>query len=237
MTDYSNKRNANCLFEDGAAALEMLSNILDEHIKTSNERMERFEEALLALTQKVDDCSKMNTFGEGHNQNDDEDISDDEESVVDKRDQWIIMFRLLRDYRITNGHCKITQNENSKLYYWIKNQKTFYNNAKTGKAGSQYTRLSNEKIAMLESIGFSWGKKYPLPVSWDEMFEKLQNYQQRLGNCNVPFNAINPTPLAAWVACQRKEYKRFKIGKSSLITLDQIGMLKDIGLSWKSPKL
>jgi hypothetical protein len=233
MSDYSNKRNANCLSEDGSAALEMLSDKLDEHMRTSNERMERFEKALLALTQRVDECSKIVAFAGGHGHYDDEDISSDEESVVDKHDKWTIMFRLLRDYRITNGHCKVTMNENSKLHYWIKNQKQFYRNAKTG---SQSTKLSNDKIAKLESVGVSWGKNFPPPVSWDEMFEKLQNYQQRMGNCNVPFNSKNPTPLAAWVAYQRKEFKRFKIGKPTLITLDQCGMLKDLGLSWKSPK-
>jgi len=235
MSDYSNKRNAICLSEDGAAASEML-NILEVHIKASNERMEIIEKALLALRQQIGDLSKNNTFSGGNNQDDDEDISDDEESVVDKRDQWKMSFRLLRDYRITNGHCKVAKNENTKLFHWIKHQKSNYKNAKTAKSGFQSTKLSNDKIAKLESIGFSWGRNYPLPISWDEMFEKLQNYQQRMGNCNVPYNANTPTPLAAWVACQRKEFKRFKIGKPTLITLDQVGMLKDVGLSWKSPK-
>jgi len=252
MTDFSNKRKADDFIEDPTdggrvTAFELLSNILDEHIKSSNEhikssdeRIERLEEEnldmrkeIIALTQKVDDCSKMDTFGEGHKQ-DDEDISDDEESVIDDTDPWEIMFRLLRDYRITNDHCKVSSSENPKLYNWVKNQKNSYNNAKTRKAG---THLKPERIIKLDSLGISWGQKYPTPASWDEMFNQLQKYQERMGNCNPPCNATNPTPLAKWVYYQRKEYKHFKRGRDSLITLDQIGTLQGIGLSWKGPKL
>jgi len=236
MTDYSNKRKADCLIEnptdgdDGAAAFEMLSNIVSEHIKTSNERMERLEEAFFALVQKVDDCTRnMNSADD-----EDDDISDDEESVVEERDQWSKMFRLLRDYRITNGNCKVSANENKKLCTWIRNQKSCYMNSKMGKQG---TKLSTEKVAKLDSIGFSWGSKYPPPQTWDEMFEKLENHRQTFKNCEVKYNPTNPTPLAKWVAAQRKEYKNYKYGRPSLITLDQIGRLKDVGLKWKGPKL
>ena len=57
-----------------------------------------------------------------------------------------------------------------------------------------------------------------------------------MGNCNVPFNADHPTPLAKWTAYQRAEYKRWKKGRDTLLTLDQIGRLNDIGFNWKGPR-
>lgn len=241
MTDSASKRKADCLIDDstdggdGAAAFEMLSNIVSEHIKNTNERMETIEVAFLALTQKVDDCSsKMDTIGETHQQDEDEEISDDEESVEDEPDQWTKMYRLLREYRITNEHCKVSPSENKKLNTWIHNQRVAYKNTKQGKAGP---KLSPEKIAKLESIGFSWGIKYPSLPTWDEMFEELEKHHQTLRNCEIRYNPTNPTPLAKWVAAQRKEYKRYRHGRPSLITLDQIGRLQDLGLKWKGPKL
>jgi len=238
MNNSPKKRKANCVVEDslnGGEAqtdtFEMLTNIVEEHIRSSTERIERLERSVLdikkhivTLTEKVKD----------EKEEDVSEISEFEESDVDESDNWMMMFRLLRDYRITNGHCKVTKDENSKLYTWIKNQKTFYTNTKELKNG---TKLSNEKISKLESLYVDWGKKFPPPATWDEMFEQLKNFKERAGHCNVPFNATNPTPLGKWVAYQRMEYKRFKNGVPSLITVEQVQKLKEIKLSWKGPKL
>jgi hypothetical protein len=247
MNSCPKKRKASCVVEgslNGGEAqtdtFEMLTNIVEEHIRSSTERIERLEQSILdmkkhifTLTEKVDEYIETGRFDKDEKE-DVSDISEDEESDVDESDSWMMMFRLLRDYRITNGHCKVTKGENSKLYTWIKNQKTFYTNTKEGKKGQ---KLSNEKISKLESLCFPWGKKYLPPATWDEMFEKLKDYKQRFGHCNVPFSATNPIPLAKWVAYQRKEYKRFKNGVPSLITVEQVQKLKEIKLSWKGPKL
>jgi hypothetical protein len=171
---------------------------------------------------------------------DDDDSSDDEmpiESIADEKYRnWAIMFQQLRDYRIINGHCKVPYRiaENPKLGYWINSQKRQYANTITHTKG---LKLKPERIIKLESIGMFWGKKYPPPASWDGMFDNLQTYRDRMGDCNVPFNATNPTALAKWAAYQRMEYKRHKKGLDSLLTLDQIGKLNDLGINWKGPKL
>eukprot|EP00536_Pseudo-nitzschia_multiseries_P000431 jgi/Psemu1/233581/estExt_Genewise1.C_50246 len=146
------------------------------------------------------------------------------------------MFRQLRDYRIANGDCSVPTEffENAKLGKWVANQRFQYNNLNTGK-GKQ--KLHPQRIIKLNSLGFCWGKKYPAPASWNNMFEALQEYQQRMGNCNVPCHPTKPTLLARWAAYQRTEYKRFAKGKDSLLTLDQIGKLETIGMNWNGPKL
>ena len=237
MTDQSKKRKIDV--EDGfdpssEKEFELLANFVNNYIQNSVSRFERLEEEIRILKQKVNEHSNVITSNEWPKQDLDEDVSDDEESVVEEGDQWTKNFRLLRTYRHENGHCNVSKSENGRLYSWIANQRTAFRMAKTGNGGRK--PLSNEQIVKLDSIGFFWGKNYPTP-SWEEMFERLKNYKDRIGNCNVPLNPTNPTPLAKWVGFQRKEFKRYKYGRPHIITPDQIGMLKDIGFSFKGPTL
>ncbi len=231
MTASSSKRKSDCLAADRvsgdgtAEALQALSNIVHEHIRSFealNKRVKSLEELMQRKEEDQD------------TQENDDDISDDEESVVERGDKWMPMFRLLREYRITNGHCKVREKDNKKLFDWTRNQKTNFANAVGNRKGQ---KLSPEKIVKLESIGFEFGKKFTPPSSWEEMCEKLTNYKNGMGHCNVPFNETNPTPLAKWLAFQRKEYMHFRFGRPSLITLEQIGILNELGVKWKGPKL
>ena len=86
----------------------------------------------------------------------------------------------------------------------------------------------------MDSIGFHWGKNYPVPPSWDEQFVELEKYQKAMGNCNIRIDPNHPSPLAKWVSAQRYEYKLFRKGVPSLLNLEQIGQLKAIGFKWKS---
>ena len=88
----------------------------------------------------------------------------------------------------------------------------------------------------LESLGMSWGKKYPAPATWDEQLEEVKKYRTAM-RCDPPVNQSNPTPLAIWVSNQRKEYRRLKKGRDSLLSMEQIGQLNDIGFCWKGPRL
>ena len=98
--------------------------------------------------------------------------------------------------------------------------------------------MAADKILKLEAIGFSFGKKFPKPPTWNEQYEELKKYQKAMKHCNVPINANNPSPLARWVSNQRTEYKfYFKKGRDSILSLEQIGTLNDIGFNWKGPRL
>ena len=228
MTDCSNKRKAGCLIKDpitgdGVEALSFVKNLLKEHIQSSNERIGKLEQAVHELLRGKQDIQDV-----------DEEISEDEESVTEKDDKWTLNFRSLRDYRITNGHCKVEKNENEKLFNWCRNQKLQYANTMARKKGAT---ISEERIIKLESIEFNWGVKFPPPFCWDEMYEKLKEFKQRMGNCNVPFNENSPTALAKWLAFQRTEYRHFRFGRPCLMNLEQIGMLTELGVKWKGSKL
>ena len=196
------------------------------------------------LTDKVGGSDPLEKSGKNNHEDpttkaeEDSELSGDEEdSVVDSNDAWMNMYRQLRSYRIINGDCKVPQRlaSNPKLGAWVRDQKSHYANLKFGKKGY---KLPTEKVIKLERLGFFWGKKFPEPSSWDERFEEVKKYKTAM-RCEpaVNVNATNPTPIAIWVSTQRSEYRRFKKGRDSLLTMEQIGQLNDIGFNWKGPRM
>ena len=178
------------------------------------------------LKQALEESSKN-----GSNDNDggdDDDVSDGEDSVnMDSTDAWMMNYVQLREYFILNGNCQVPSSANKKLHKWIANQKLAYVNKK----------ISPERIALLDGLGLSWGKKFPTPRTWDEQFQDLVKYKNATGNCNVVIHATNPSNLAKWVSTQRSEYKRFRKGQPSLLTMEQMGQLKSLGFKWNGPRL
>ncbi|KAL3907782.1 MAG: hypothetical protein SGILL_008732, partial [Bacillariaceae sp.] len=153
---------------------------------------------------------EMNEFHANEEASDDE---DDDDSVADPSDTRMVMFKQLREYRILNGDCKVPQRyaANPKLGIWVKDQKANYRKGK----------LTKDRIANLDGLGFVWGQKYPAPIAWEARFEELSKYKKAM-KCDPPISESSPTPLAMWVSAQRKEFRRSKHGKDSLLTFEQI---------------
>ena len=149
-------------------------------------------------------------------------------------DAWMVMFKKLREYRIMNGDSNVSQldKDTRKLGLWVRKQRVNYRNLQTGKG----QKITPERIIMLESLDLRWHCHAP-QASWDENFVQLQHFHRQMGSCNVPFNATNPNQLAKWMAFQRTEYKRWKEGLDTLLTLDHFKSLNDIGVDWKGPRL
>lgn len=240
MTEiHPNKRKATDILIEGDSkeelnqTFDLISSLLQKHeemLASYEDIFENINDNFASLAKKVDELQgKVTAFESAPAESpSDEGWSDDEESVVDVNDNWTTMFRQLREYKIMHGDCRVPRNfsANRKLAMWVKNNRKL-----------KVTNSKPERIIKLDSIGFYWGIKFPPPVSWDEMFEQLNAYKERMGNCNVPHNFDCPTALAKWAAYQRSEYKRFKTGRDSLLTLDKIGKLKELGINWKGPRL
>ena len=75
----------------------------------------------------------------------------------DEDDGWTVMLKQLREYRIMNGNCNISQRnkDNPKLGIWVRNQRTHYKGLQTGKG----PKIKPERIIKLERLGFSWNLK------------------------------------------------------------------------------
>jgi hypothetical protein len=173
--------------------------------------------------------AKVRTLEGGDDE--DEDVSDFEE--LDTKDSWNIKFSLMREFRIINGHCNVPSMAGN-LYQWVNNQRRAYKNVKHGKIG---LKITPERIAMLDGLGFNWGKNFPSQPSWEENFAELQKYRKAMGHCNIRMDPKNPNDLAKWVSAQRVEYKHFRNNRASLLTLEQIGQLKEVGFQFQGPRL
>jgi len=100
MTAHSNKRKAIQLTKDYTLndCMEQLA-ALNERFKKMEERFEKMED----FDRSIEAIAKASDI-EGE-----EDLSDDEETVVDESDKWTIMFRQLREYRIIHGDCQVSR--------------------------------------------------------------------------------------------------------------------------------
>jgi hypothetical protein len=195
-------------------------------VKTENVVVKAEIEELKALIEIL----KQRPSNQEEEDGEDDIVSDDDDSKEDEGNPWNIKYKQLRQYRMVKGDCRVPAGykQNPQLGTWVGNQRTHYGYVQTGKKGQ---KISQERIEKLDSIGFFWGKKYSTGTerSFKEYISELQKYKDTMGNFNVHPNH----ELGKWISRLRAEYKMFKKGQPTLITLDQIQELKEIGFRWK----
>ena len=143
--------------------------------------------------------------------------------------QWDAQFQEMKKYKEINGHCNVPTRSGS-LGIWVNTQRHNYWLSKEGKS----SRMSDDRIQKLESIGFQWSLRCGLSkdektVQWDAQFQKLKKYKEMHGHCNVPTKSGR---LGRWVNRQRYYCRLLKEGKSSRMSDDRIQKLELIGLQW-----
>jgi superfamily II DNA or RNA helicase len=126
---------------------------------------------------------------------------------------WDRMFGLLQKYYLQHGHSRVPTNEVSeglKLGSWV---------------GTQRTRrdiLTHDRVARLDSIGFSWD---PHSEEWEESFALLIKFRSREGHCRVAQGHMEGAiRLGSWVAKQRQRKNR--------LTQEHLKRLNALGFSW-----
>ena len=123
---------------------------------------------------------------------------------------WDWRYRELKEYRDEHGDCNVPRRQGS-LGSWVHHRRKEF---KTGK-------LSDDRIARLESIGFVWDQK---EQEWLDRFDELTEYKAENGDCNVPRAQGS---LGMWVDKQRQYYKNGKLSK------ERSDSLENIGFSWQ----
>jgi hypothetical protein len=146
---------------------------------------------------------------------------DDDSEMETANDTWSVRFRELRDFRQVEGHCKVPKGyaQNKPLGIWVKNLK--YNRKKS--------KVPQERVDKLDSIGFDWGKDYPPPELWDTTYAKVKEHVEMFND----WNFSSSSPLGKWCDMQRKERKSKKQGKPSLLSVEQLKTLNGLGFPWK----
>ena len=123
--------------------------------------------------------------------------------------EWLDRFDELAGYRAKNGDCNVPESQGP-LGKWVSQQRRCY---KKGKS-------SQERLDLLESIGFSWE---PIDETWMSRFDELVRFKDETGHCNVPYNQGQ---LGMWVSRQRFYYKQERLQR------ERVELLESIGFAW-----
>eukprot|EP00804_Cyclotella_cryptica_P019454 CCRYP_006630-RC/>CCRYP_006630-RC protein AED:0.24 eAED:0.24 QI:0/0.33/0.25/1/0.33/0.25/4/610/455 len=139
------------------------------------------------------------------------------------RDSWETRYNELVEYTREFGHCNITlrYKPNPELGKWVNHQREAYKKFKTE---GETSTMTQERIDLLEAIGFVW----KVEPQWNTRFSELVNYKREHGDCNVPAKYKPNRKLGVWVYRHRTEFKNGKLPQ------EHIKKLNDIGFSWNA---
>ncbi len=134
-------------------------------------------------------------------------------------DGWFERYGQLLAYQKKHGKIDMPARwpENQKLATWAVNQRVLKRDGV----------LEDEKIALLDRLGFKWS---PHESKWRTYYLALLKYRERFGDCRVPQNWEEDEKLARWVSAQRLDYGRGDISS------ERIAMLEKIGFDWSAGK-
>ncbi|GKY99859.1 hypothetical protein MPSEU_000939600 [Mayamaea pseudoterrestris] len=140
-------------------------------------------------------------------------------------ESWEQLYEQLKAFRAMTGTCLVPGRypENIFLGYWVGKQRRLYKDGK----------LSRERIAKLEAIGFKWvvtvslGNMRRSNDFWDASFKHLKAYRALTGDCLVPYGYPENPSLAFWVSRQRKNYRKGILSRQRQARLDAIGFVWD----------
>ncbi|MCX6907067.1 MAG: helicase associated domain-containing protein, partial [Verrucomicrobia bacterium] len=140
---------------------------------------------------------------------------------------WEARYAELLRYKQAHGNCDVPDvwKENPTLGRWVSRQRQL----------KKQDGLSQERMTMLEEIGFNWGtskRASKLGTSkgarkpWEARYAELLRYKQAHGNCDVPTEWKENPELGKWISNQRK------LKKGGYLPQEQMRMLEEIGFNW-----
>ena len=84
--------------------------------------------------------------------------------------------------------------------------------------------LAEDKILLLDALGFSWARKLPgIKVPWEERINDLRAFKKKHGHCNVPGGYQANPALGRWVFNLRQRKKRGELTEDQILSLDALG--------------
>ena len=88
------------------------------------------------------------------------------------------------------------------------------------------SHIEEDMTSLFYSYNKVFGKK------WQQRYSELVEFSKHTGHCNVPQKYFPNHELGIWVSIQRREYKKSRSGKPSLLTPYQIESLEKLGFQW-----
>jgi len=133
-------------------------------------------------------------------------------------ERWQAMLEALTAFKATHGHCEVQRRANQpeterELASWIHNQRSRYRRG----------RMGPERVGALEAIGFRWERQ----DLWTPMFEKLRDYREKFGHCNVSRTDPSYGKLGIWSRDQRDLNRKGELLPERRAKLEAIGFCWD----------
>jgi hypothetical protein len=128
---------------------------------------------------------------------------------------WECKYKELAEFKKKYGHCNVPKGMSGyiPLSEWcVKQRKDFKNKEK---------RLNNQKIEMLNKLGFNWGTI--IRVSWEYRYKELKEFKKQYGHCQIPQRWRENPSLANWVSIQRRD--KNKLSPERFTLLDELGFM------------
>ncbi|KAL7514863.1 hypothetical protein ACHAXN_012150 [Cyclotella atomus] len=159
------------------------------------------------------------------------------------KQKWQEQYDKLVSFQQQHGHCRVPNRYKSDEFLgsWVKSQREQY------KRGS----MSQDRIELLNNIGFTWSVRNTslstaaalnataalnnaavneqsihttnLNQKWHEQYDKLMEFKQQHGHCEVPNRYKSDEFLGWWVKTQREQYKSGEMENGRKDLLNSIG--------------
>ena len=152
----------------------------------------------------------------------------------------------LISYKAQHNHMKVTKEENKSLFYWCQHIRRARRGNSTKKNGTGL-KISIERIAILDNIGFYWGNmdaddihdtmvrisaKNNNKDAFQTRIEELRQYKSKHGHINVRW--VENKLLANFCSSVRhaRENPTGCKAKSTKLTTSRIAALDELGFDW-----
>lgn len=147
--------------------------------------------------------------------------------------RWDKMLGELKQFHAEHGHCRVPAgwNKNPVLANWVGVQR----------ARKLDGKLSPERIASLDALGFAWrlgefsGTRSP-QEAWNTMLSRLIAFHAEHGHAAVPQVYRPDKKLGWWVTTQRRKYRNQKLAAWQIARLNELGFEWDGGRKGGRPR-
>jgi len=143
---------------------------------------------------------------------------------------WHQRYRELVQYKAGNGNVHVpgSSRTHTVLGRWVFKQRKDYKALMAGKKSP----MTQERIQMLESLGFEWIRD-DYDCKFDVQYQELLKYKEEHGDCLVPQVYAPNQKMARWVRKQQEYFRDLEDGKPSPLTTARLHMLEDIGFAFE----
>lgn len=127
---------------------------------------------------------------------------------------WMRMYAVLTSFRDQFGHTRVPSQwePNPQLAAWVYKTKL------------SRSKLTPQKIELLNGIGFDWTLRRKIVVPWGEMYGRLVAFRQEQGHTRVPVRWHEDPKLGKWVSRMRCEREK--------LDPKRVSLLEAIGFEW-----